>query len=492
MKITSLTLQAFRGFNKKEEFCLESADIIVLYGPNGHGKSSVYDAIEWVLTGGIHRFDEALPERRRTRFVRNLHADISDRSFVKLGIILSDERRFIIERECTATKSDRTDYGKYRLRIFDKNNELYKENEEAEDTLKRWLINEEWLPKISSTTTMLSLTHILSQEKIAGFLRGMQERERYDAMSIIFGTDHFDKYREGFRLVRNTLIAELEKFKVQIQERKSNRDNLQSEIKELESRIGDNEDTQFNNELENYFKVYPEARVYQNDLEKLIESTISNQQGIEMERKKLQNEYHLLNEVQEELPNLVYIREVQKNILHEQQQLQAFKKLYLSKLKIEQLLSATNEVNDDKLNIESLASKQEESNMQLDLFLKQRKILLLIIESINIQLATLSWKSGFEFLAEIKSKMAEEEYGKLEHAFKGMFEEYQFIVQNKSVEKKELIQLEALEESIEKIKNTHEMYSTFLTALNQYILIAAEDLNECPTCGTEGVKKVIF
>ncbi|HDR4884571.1 TPA: AAA family ATPase [Bacillus cereus] len=49
MKITSLTLQAFRGFNKREEFCLESVDIVVLYGPNGHGKSSIYDAIEWGL-----------------------------------------------------------------------------------------------------------------------------------------------------------------------------------------------------------------------------------------------------------------------------------------------------------------------------------------------------------------------------------------------------------------------------------------------------------
>jgi DNA repair protein SbcC/Rad50 len=220
MKITSLTIQAFRGFNEKKEFCLESADIIVLYGPNGHGKSSIYDAIEWVLTGGIHRFDESSPERRRTRFIRNLHSNSSDKSFVKLGIVLTDGSRFILERECTAAVSDRTDYGKHILRIFNDNNQLYKENEDADETLNKWLINEEWLPKIDSPTKMLSLTHILSQEKIAEFLRGMQERDRYDVMSTIFGTDHFDKYREGFRLVRNTLNGELEKLNVQVKEKK--------------------------------------------------------------------------------------------------------------------------------------------------------------------------------------------------------------------------------------------------------------------------------
>ncbi|WHY84010.1 AAA family ATPase [Neobacillus novalis] len=489
MKISSLTLQAFRGFNKIEEFNLESVDIIVLYGPNGHGKSSIYDAIEWGLTGGIYRFDEASPERKRTRFIRNLHADSSDKSFVKLGIILSNERRFFIERECTASISDRTDYGKYRLRIFDENNQLYKENEGAEETLKSWLIHEDWLPKIGSPTTMLSLTHILSQEKIAEFLRGMQERDRYDAISTIFGTDHFDKYREGFRIVRNTLNGELEKLKVQAREKQLLIDKLQNEVKELELKIVKNEDTDFNAELENYINMYPKINVNKDDLGKLLKSIISNQNDIEIEQKGLQREYHLLMEIKEELPNFTYLREANKVVLHERQLLQQFKELSLSNLKIEQLLSMEKVVKDDRVTLESLTSLQRESNLMVGSLLNKRDSLLMIIESINIQLDTLSWQNGIGFLSEIKPKMTEEDYRILKTSFNAMFEEYQFIEQKKSIQQNQLIQLRALEESIKQIESTDEIYSAFLSSLNQYILVVSEELKSCPACGTVGIKK---
>ncbi|HFK1716341.1 AAA family ATPase [Bacillus cereus] len=489
MKITSLSLQAFRGFNKKEEFCFESTDIIVLYGPNGHGKSSIFDAIEWVLTGGIYRFDVSSPERRRTRFVRNLHSDISDKTYVKLGIILLDERRFFIERECIVSTSDRTDYGKYKLRIFDENNQLYKDGEAAENILKRWLINEDWLSKIGSPTTMLSLTHILSQEKIAEFLRGMQERDRYDAMSLIFGTDHFEKYREGFRNVRNSLNSELDQLSGEIRERKLLRDNLKSEVNELELKVGDNEDKEFNVELENYLKSYPEIREYKDDLRKLIKSIVSNLQDNQVERKKLQNEYHLLKEIQDEIPNLGYIRKAQKNVLYEQQQLENFKQLYMYKLKIEQLLSTTNEISDDRVNMNSLTNQQTESNLKFDLLLEQKEKALAVIETINIQLATLSWENEIGFLIDIKSKVTEKEYEYLKNEFEGMSEKHQFIEKKKSIQQIELIKIADLDRTLEKIKSTNEMYSAFLTSLKQYISNTPEELNGCPACGTKNMKK---
>lgn len=489
MKITSLTLQAFRGFNKKEEFCLESVDIIVLYGPNGHGKSSIYDAIEWGLTGGIYRFDEKSPEQRRTRFIRNLHADSSEKSFVKLGVILSNNQRFFIERECTASKSDRTDYGKYKLRIFDENNKLYKENEEAEETLKSWIIHKDWLPKISSPTTMLSLTHVLSQEKIAEFLRGMQERDRYDAISTIFGTDHFDRYREGFRIVRNLLNSELDKLKVQISEKRLLTKKLQNEVTELEIKVENEEHTDFNSEFENYTNVYPVTKIYKNNLEKLLKSIFSNQQDIRIERKRLQDEYCILKEIKDELPNITYLREAHKEVLQEQQQLKHFKKLVQSKLKIEQLQSMEKSIRDDRETLESLSSLQRNSKLKVETFLNKRESLLTIIDSINIQLDTLSWQNGLGFLSEIKSTMTEDDYEILNTSFKKMFEEYQFIKQKKSIQQDLLIKLRALGESIKQIESTNKLYSAFLSSLNQYILVVPDEIESCPTCGTEGIKK---
>lgn len=488
MKITSLTLQAFRGFNKKEEFSLE-ADIIILYGPNGHGKSSIYDAIEWGLTGGIHRFNDASPERKRTRFIKNLHADIEDRSFVMLGIIFSNDRRFIIERECTASVSDRSDYGIYKLRIFDENDQLYKEDEEAEETLKKWLIHEEWLSGISSPTTMLSLTHILSQEKMGEFLRGMQERDRYDAISTIFGTDYFDKYREGFRAVKNKLNKELTYLKSHVIEKNLNKDKLQSDVEKLEMKVVENEDTDFDDELESYISIYPEIKLYKDDLGKVLKSIITNQQILEIDRKEAQTEYYLLKEIKEEFPNIVYMQKVREAVLYEQNVLQRFKKITLSKMKIENLISMEEFVKDDKDKLELLSRSQRDSNLKINSLSKEKENLLMILEPINITFETFSWRNGLGFSSEINTKLAEEDYEIINNSFMCMFNEYKIIKQNEYKQHIDLIELRALDESIKQIESTDELYSVFLSSLNKYILDVSEELKNCPACGTKDIEK---
>ncbi|MCM3576453.1 SMC family ATPase [Mesobacillus subterraneus] len=489
MRITSLTLQAFRGFNDKEEFSFESVDIIILYGPNGHGKSSIYDAIEWGLTGGIYRFEEASPERKRTRFIRNLHADSTVKSFVKIGIILSNEQRYFIERECTASPTDRTDYGKYKLKIFDENDHLYKKDNEAEETLKSWLIHEEWLPKISSPTTMLSLTHILSQEKIAEFLRGMQERDRYDKISTIFGTDNFDKYREGFRIVRNTLNSGLDSLKVRIKEKNLLKEKIYKEVKELESKVEVNQDSDFNAELENYITIYPESIIYKDDLGKLLSFIISNIHKNKIEQEEVQREYQVLKEIKEELPNLSYIRNVHKDVIRENVLLQRFKKVSLTKLKIDQLLNTEKIVTQDKEMLKSLISSQKESILRVDSLLDKKSNLQKLNDSIYLHLDNFSWKNGISFLSELKLDMTEENLQILSSAFKCLHDEFQFIEGRNSNKQDLLVQSKSLEESIEKIMSTDKLYNIFLSSLNEYILVLSEEVNSCPACGTEGVKK---
>lgn len=50
MKIKTLKVEGFRGFTKKKEF--NFAPVTILFGPNGTGKSSTLNAIEWCLWGG--------------------------------------------------------------------------------------------------------------------------------------------------------------------------------------------------------------------------------------------------------------------------------------------------------------------------------------------------------------------------------------------------------------------------------------------------------
>jgi exonuclease SbcC len=63
MKISKVIIQGFRAYKNEEDgtfdFSLpdgKSANFISLYAPNGFGKTSFYDAVEWVLTNNIGRF----------------------------------------------------------------------------------------------------------------------------------------------------------------------------------------------------------------------------------------------------------------------------------------------------------------------------------------------------------------------------------------------------------------------------------------------------
>jgi exonuclease SbcC len=56
--LKSISIQNFRAYRKRKEFELGSA-VTVLYGPNGFGKTSFFDAIDFAVTGGIGRLKKA-------------------------------------------------------------------------------------------------------------------------------------------------------------------------------------------------------------------------------------------------------------------------------------------------------------------------------------------------------------------------------------------------------------------------------------------------
>jgi len=63
MKIKSVKITGFRAFEKEEDAtfdftkCGEIMNFASIYAPNGFGKTSFYDAVEWGITNKIQRFD---------------------------------------------------------------------------------------------------------------------------------------------------------------------------------------------------------------------------------------------------------------------------------------------------------------------------------------------------------------------------------------------------------------------------------------------------
>ena len=56
IKIETIEIENFRAYRKRQEFNIAS-DITVFYGPNGFGKTSFFDAIDFAVTGSIGRLD---------------------------------------------------------------------------------------------------------------------------------------------------------------------------------------------------------------------------------------------------------------------------------------------------------------------------------------------------------------------------------------------------------------------------------------------------
>lgn len=55
MRLVELTIRNFRGFGPAVETVDLSGDLVLLYGPNGHGKTSLAEAIEWLFYGTTKR-----------------------------------------------------------------------------------------------------------------------------------------------------------------------------------------------------------------------------------------------------------------------------------------------------------------------------------------------------------------------------------------------------------------------------------------------------
>ncbi|WP_378957056.1 hypothetical protein [Pelosinus sp. sgz500959] len=58
-RLVKLNIEAFRAYGKEQQFDLD-ADLIVIGGPNGLGKTSFFDAVDYVTTGQVKRFNKRL------------------------------------------------------------------------------------------------------------------------------------------------------------------------------------------------------------------------------------------------------------------------------------------------------------------------------------------------------------------------------------------------------------------------------------------------
>lgn len=77
VRLNSLSVRSFRAYKKALDFEFGSA-VTVLYGPNGFGKTSLFDALDFVATGGIGRLGLSSTQDRFAEAVAHLDGDLEN------------------------------------------------------------------------------------------------------------------------------------------------------------------------------------------------------------------------------------------------------------------------------------------------------------------------------------------------------------------------------------------------------------------------------
>lgn len=193
MRIDQIDIENFRCFKGLNQFNIDGKTII-LYGENGYGKSSFFDAIEWCLTGTVDRFKQPGERNINKKIISNRQAKEGEYCSVELtieGIKLKRSFRIIEGARETILVKDLSDIT---ITQGKENVERYIEENIAYENANKKLL-----------TTLIKKSHILSQDQITDFVLRDDPKDRFDSLADIMG------YRQLMNLTKN-----LKKVKTEI------------------------------------------------------------------------------------------------------------------------------------------------------------------------------------------------------------------------------------------------------------------------------------
>lgn len=170
--LKNIAIQNFRTFGDFQLEIAAAPGLVIVSGPNGLGKSSFFDAIEWGLTSNVRRFGKYLTRA-------DTEADYLTREGAKafshsVGLKFSNGGN--VER----TSSEQGTTGT------------------TEATLASILIDPEWNQKIASVPTYLGLTHFLGQGSQQRFM-SLETNAQWETLRVPSGVDRLEQIRKRLR-----------------------------------------------------------------------------------------------------------------------------------------------------------------------------------------------------------------------------------------------------------------------------------------------------
>ena len=89
MRIRNLKIFGFRGFNEKREISFDEK-LTLIYASNSYGKTSIVEAIEWLLYGSISKVNRALSQEEYKGCYKNVHLPQNENPKVRITFLEND------------------------------------------------------------------------------------------------------------------------------------------------------------------------------------------------------------------------------------------------------------------------------------------------------------------------------------------------------------------------------------------------------------------
>jgi DNA repair exonuclease SbcCD ATPase subunit len=205
VRLASISVVNFRGFARRQTIDL-NADIIVVWGANGTGKTSLLDAFQWLILGDLPRL-RATALRASEDVITSRYAD--GPPSVELVLAENDDR----------TTVTRTGLGpEERLTVRTPDGAQHSDDE-AQQLLLQLIGRRE---ANDDAGTWFLRTHLLQQAEMTELLSG-DTRERYRFLARFTGLDELGQLDDLLR-------SELKQLRSVLRERRSELDELRDRV----------------------------------------------------------------------------------------------------------------------------------------------------------------------------------------------------------------------------------------------------------------------
>ncbi|MBP1890119.1 exonuclease SbcC [Clostridium moniliforme] len=225
IKISNVSITNFKLFDKFNNIVdVEKDNLILFDGPNGYGKTSVFDAIELALTGRIKRVDNNAQLFDGKNAYKNFILVKDESKEAEVSVTLVDEnkklkliRKYIPEHlgEESIEKNPQKIFEKFKL-ICELNDEVVEEGQEN-SVLKDFGI-------LNFNEIFDKCCYLSQDENLAFFKEG--DKERTQALDFLFDTNveekavsNIEKVQKRYDKVLKIYKANIKSFKKDIEEK---------------------------------------------------------------------------------------------------------------------------------------------------------------------------------------------------------------------------------------------------------------------------------